>query len=245
MARTLLALLLFAAGLLSPADAAFAARQSPTESRRTAGVRFQTQPVYPPGADVSFNFALPAGKVTFTLMKADLGELTQQLLAQSAGTVDLSNAAVVRTWVETADPKNPGAFNRPVTFKSPEPGVYVLEARWGDAANQVQYHSFVSTETALLVKRSLSSAAVWVVNRRTGQPVPEALVHARFASAPTAEARTNRDGLATLRLDRPEQQGMLCVVSALAGKQWAAAAAASYGAPAPPAPERTFLWMNA
>src|SRR5690348_6591017 len=101
------------------------------EGRQGARVYLNAQRIYSPGSDANFYFSFPVKEVRLTLLRAQMGELLQQLLNQNNQPVDISAAPEVRSWTETADAASPQNFNRSVTFKAPEAGVYVLEARWG------------------------------------------------------------------------------------------------------------------
>jgi uncharacterized protein YfaS (alpha-2-macroglobulin family) len=212
-------------------------------ARRKVQVSLSPDRTFAPGADAPFYFSLPGKKVEFTLLRADAEKLVQVMVRQSGDVVDLSDATVVRTWTESADAANPQNFNRNVTVKVPEPGVYVLEARYGAEEGSVQYQSFFSSEIALVLKRGAAKMAAWVVDRATGQPRGNALVHARFPTGPLVEARANADGLALLTLSSPEQQTQFCAVTALAGKQWTLASTSTYG-PQSASQDRAYCWMN-
>jgi uncharacterized protein YfaS (alpha-2-macroglobulin family) len=231
----LLLFLLVLPGLESPAWSA--------PDRRNALVVLDDSSVFRPGAEISIHFSLPAPKASFALLRADMAELTRAMLGQGRGNVDLSNAPVVRSWNEAADKDNPGNFNRPVTFKAPEPGIYVVEARWGEQPGQAQYRPFLCTATDLVAKRAGNRLAVWVLDETTRRPVPGALVHARFPQAPRVEEHTDAMGLAVLALPRADQQSQPCVVSALSGPQWTVARVDTFGAAPRPA-ARTFLWLD-
>lgn len=99
-------------------------------------------------------------------------------------------------------------------------------------------------DLALLVKRGPGRLVVWAMNRRTGQPVAGAQIHATFPGAPALEARAGRDGLAVLAVPAGPAQSATCVVNATAGEQAASAQIGTFGPAAEPA-ERLFAWMNA
>src|SRR5438105_3461815 len=94
ISRTLWLLTACAAGLVALAAPGWA-RQ---EGRKAVRVALDTQRVFSPGSDATFFFSFPAKEVRLTLLRAQMGELLQQLLGQNNQPVDISGAPEVRSW---------------------------------------------------------------------------------------------------------------------------------------------------